>query len=327
MACSNASLKPDLIKIPPFRDAHVHFMTKGRPMNPGEVSEAGRCYPFQGIYAVEDMGHASGLGLAAKKILNGLSGSPFGFYTSGRALYKKGTYGRFLGQGVSGKEEIKRAIRGLVKEGADYIKVINSGLVSPEREGQVTPGGFSKEEWTVISGEAQSHRLGIRCHANTDRAVRSALAGGADSIEHGFFIEKETLHWMAESRTAWVPTVFALKALQHSLSPEAAGGLDRIIAGHLEALHYAINQGVQVRVGTDSGSRGVPHGTSFFRELQCFQQAGLSEEQILEAACQEKEEMERGNYLLVEKDFIRKERVAGAYYRHRPLKRPGEEVP
>lgn len=189
-----------------------------------------------------------------------------------------------------------------------------------EAEDEITPGGFSNEEWKVISEEAKNHQLGIRCHANSDKAIRSALSGGADSIEHGFFVKRETLHWMAESRIAWVPTVFALYALQNSLLPEAAGALERIVAGHLEALNYGVLQGVKISTGTDSGSKGVFPGISFFKELQFFQQAGFSLEQILTAACQEKEEIEKGNYLMVEKDFIERGRIAAAFLQHKPAK-------
>jgi Amidohydrolase family len=301
-------------------------MDAGRPLPLEEVPNLAYVCASCGIYFVEDMGHRSGLGLTAKRALAGISEFPAGFRTAGRALYKKGTYGDFLGRGVSGKMEIKEAIRELVETGADFIKIINSGIVSLEAEEEVTPGGFSVEEWKVISGEAKSRHLRIRCHANSDKAIRSALSGGADSIEHGFFVTRDTLHWMAESQIAWVPTVSALSVLREFFEPGAAKRLEKTIAGHLEALHYGVARGVKIVLGTDSGSRGVSPGLSFFSELQWFQQAGLSTEQILDAACQEKEQIEEGNYLLVEKDFIKKARVEGVYYRNKPLKKSAEEV-
>jgi hypothetical protein len=70
---------------------------------------------------------------------------------------------------------------------------------------------------------------------------------------------------------------------------------------------------VDLKIGTDSGSKGVKPGRSFFQELKLFKKAGLSLSRIGAFACLADDEMERGNYLLVEKDFIEKERIGAAF--------------
>jgi hypothetical protein len=82
---------------------------------------------------------------------------------------------------------------------------------------------------------------------------------------------------------------------------------------HLKDVSYAASTGVNLGVGTDSGSRGVRPGESFFKELQLFQKAGLSLDQILSAACLDHEEIERGTYLLVKINFIEMEKVEAVF--------------
>ncbi|MBI4768598.1 MAG: hypothetical protein HY787_29100, partial [Deltaproteobacteria bacterium] len=89
--------------------------------------------------------------------------------------------------------EIKSAVKNLAEFGADFIKIINSGIVSLREDHPVTEGGFSGEEWKVIEEEAALQGLPVRCHANSDRAIRQAVDSGVSSIEHGFFISRETL--------------------------------------------------------------------------------------------------------------------------------------
>ena len=287
------------IKIPPFRDAHMHFMVDGRPLTRSELPVIKEAYVAHGIFSVDDMGHRSGIGLQAKALFHG----GMEVRSAGYALYKKGTYGSFLGKGVSGTSEIRKAVYEIAEAGADFLKVINSGIVSARKAGLVTDGGFSPEELHVLSETARSRNLLMVCHANSDAAVRNAVNAGAVSIEHGYFVSRDTLHRMAEARIAWIPTIFALHSLA-LLSPAAEqAGIEKTVEGHLASVSYAASIGVILRVGTDSGSKGTAHGASFFDELQLFRKAGLSPEQIISAACMDESEIARGNFIMVTRDF------------------------
>ena len=302
-----------LIKIPPFQDAHIHFMIAGQQATLENCQTIFGQFLSKGIISVADMGHKSGLGLEFKKVSDRKSPFPMKIRSAGSALHKKGGYGGFLGKGISGKKEIQAAIRSLIEAGADFIKILNSGIVSLREETPVTEGGFPGDEWKVIQEEAGLNRLPIRCHANSDQAIRQAVEFGVSFIEHGFFISKETLQVMAEQGVAWTPTAIALLSLKAFLSPETQSRVDRIVDQHLEAIHYAASIGVKLQIGTDSGSKGVRPGESFFRELQLFKKAGLSLDQILSAACLDPAEIERGNYLLAENNFIENGKVEAVY--------------
>jgi imidazolonepropionase-like amidohydrolase len=266
-------------------------------------------YLSRGIGLVEDMGHKNGLGWEFKKKTNRGKTGLLTIRTAGQALYKKGTYGGFLGTGVSGEQEIRTAIKTIGEAGADFIKIINSGIVSLQAACPVTEGGFSNDEWEVIREETGRRDLKIHCHANGDLLIRQALAFGVSSIEHGFFVSEETLHGMVERKVSWTPTGVALFSLKPYLSRDAQSQVEKIVDNHLKAVYDGASIGVTLRVGTDSGSKGVEPGKSFFKELQLFKKAGLSLDQILSAACLDWKEIEKGNYLLAEKNFIVQEKV------------------
>lgn len=299
----------NVLKIPYFRDSHMHFTKEGKPVSTGDISEIGHTCKKYGIFAVDDMGHKSAAGLEAKRAL----AIEIKVRSAGWAIFRKGTYGVFLGRGVSGKEEIRKAIKEISDSGADFLKVINSGIVSLAGEGAVTAGGFSQEELKLIHGEAIEYNLDVRCHANSEIAIGNAIAAGTSSIEHGFFISKENIAAMVEKGVSWTPTVYALQSLTPTLRESERSHMEGVIDRHLSSIHYASSIGCRLRIGTDSGSKGVNHGLSFFDELLSFKRAGLTLQQILSAACVETEGMERGNFLLVKKDFITTRKIEAAY--------------
>jgi imidazolonepropionase-like amidohydrolase len=298
-----------VITIPPFEDSHMHFTFGGRPASTEELKGIMDACERYGIFSLKDMGHKSGVGLSVKKnARRGLS-----VRTAGYALFKKGGYGKFLGKGVKGKEEIVSTIREIAGAGADFIKVINSGIVSIKGSGIITDGGFSSEELKIIREETLKVGLELICHANSDPAIRSAVIAGASSIEHGFFISRETLRMMSESATAWTPTVYALWSLASLAEPSEKGYIERVVDDHLSSLHYAASVGVSLSVGTDSGSRGVRHGESLLEELRLWERAGLSPGEILSCACMDSGEIARGNYLVVRKDFFATGKIDAVY--------------
>jgi hypothetical protein len=300
---------PDIRKVPPFKDAHMHFMLNGRPASHQEITEIAGAYAKCGIFSVDDMGHCTGIGLDEKTCLAG----KIAVRSAGYAIYKTGGYGAFLGKGVSGKGEIEKVVREIADAGADFIKVINSGVVSSRGMQPVTAGGFTLEELRVVYSEAEERGLEMICHANSDSAIRDAVVAGAASIEHGFFVSEETLHMMAEKGVSWTPTAFALLSVVSSAPKDQRSYIEGVVDVHLSSVHYASSVGVKLHVGTDSGSKGLSHGESFFEEMRLFKKAGLSLDQILSAACMGNEEIEKGNNLFIGADFIEEGKINAIY--------------
>jgi imidazolonepropionase-like amidohydrolase len=293
----------------------MHFTRNGRAASDEEISQIIEAYRRAGIFAIRDMGHRTGVGLAARKIAKGEPEVK----SAVSAISRRGGYGAFLGRPVSGGEEIRKAVKEIAQTGADFIKVINSGIVSARGNGQVTEGGFSREELKIICDETGERNLIVACHANSEKAIEDAVSAGVSSVEHGFFITHKVLHMMAEAGVSWTPTIFALAVLSDGLAPWEKKYIERVVEKHLESVSYAASIGVKLNVGTDSGSRGVRHGESYIEELRLFRRAGLSLESILSCACMDTDEIEKGNYLLVEEDFITTGNIASVYRGGKPL--------
>ncbi len=307
----------DLIKIPPFMDSHMHFVVDGKAVSRDGLLSIMNNLVRYGVFRVQEMGYKTGIGFEAKKILSENNPpNPLTIRSSGFAIYKKGTYGVFLGKGISERHEIKKTVNDIADAGADFLKVVNSGVVSSKGEGLITPGGFPLEDLKIICDEAKERNLLISCHANGDDAIRNAVIAGVSSIEHGFFISRETIQLMAEKGTSWTPTVFALLTLTSTLPSFERKYIEKVVERHLQSINYADSAGIQLKIGTDSGSKGVKHGESIFDELALFRNAGIAFDKILSYACIGNEEINRGNYLTVTKDFIESRKIQAVYYNH-----------
>ena len=298
----------------------MHFVIDGKAVSRDGLLSIMNNLVRNGVFAVQEMGYKTGIGLEAKKLLSEVNTNiPLTIKASGFAVYKKGTYGVFLGKGISEKQEIKKTVNEIADAGADFLKVVNSGVVCSKGEEMITPGGFPLDELQIICGAARERNLPVACHANGDEAIRNAVIAGASSIEHGFFISRDTIQLMAQKGTSWTPTVFALLILTSILPSFEKKYIEKIVERHLESINYASSIKIRLRIGTDSGSKGVKHGVSLFDELALFKKAGLAFDKILACACTGDEDIEKGNFLLIKKDFIETRKIEAVYHNHKRI--------
>lgn len=296
----------------------MHFTLEGKPAQSNELLEIMLQLARCGIFSVNDMGYKTGIGFEAKRLLKEVN-VPLTIKSAGYAIYRKGTYGVFLGRGISEKGEIKKTIADIASAGADFIKIVNSGIICFKGAVHITAGGFPFEELKILCSESKERNLEVACHVNGDAAIKNAVEAGVSSIEHGYFISDETLHSMKEKNISWAPTVFALLSRASELSLSDRRHMEKIIDNHAKSINYAASIGVKLNIGTDSGSKGVRHGESFFEELRLFQKTGLSLEQILSAACMSEHEIDKGNYLIVKKDFIKTKNIEAVFFANKEV--------
>ncbi|NOX21310.1 MAG: amidohydrolase family protein [Nitrospirae bacterium] len=246
-----------------YTDYHIHLFIDGTPVDLEKLSLIIDALKEAEISEVYDMGSKNAAGFQYREVFeeNGIR-----LKTCGFALYKGSGYGRFLGRAIDSMDEVPVLIDELYRKGADFIKVVNSGVVSHRAKGFVTEGGFSGEELEYIVKEARKRSLPVICHVNSDGKIREALIAGVDSIEHGFFINKESIHIMKEKGISWTPTVYALLRYSRELSQTSRAFYEGVIGEHLRMISYATDIGVRVNIGSDSGSRGLRHGVSYHKE-------------------------------------------------------------
>lgn len=238
-----------------------------------------------GVVAVRDGGDRAGIGWECRRrIVRGELQGPM-LIASGRALRKEGKYGSFLGPGVK-PDELTATVLKLAEEGVDQLKVLVSGVVSFKEYGRVGEVQFTPGELRQIVRVARSCGLRVMAHASSDEAVRSCIAAGVDSIEHGYFLSSESLQAMADQGIAWVPTLIPVAAqlrgkLREVHSPESLVVIEKTYRRQLEMVALAGELGVRLGAGSDAGAAGVLHGYGLLEELQLYQEAGLSREEIL----------------------------------------------
>ncbi len=204
------------------------------------------------------------------------------------ALYKRGGYGARFGVPVDSRSEIRTEIHKLKRSCADVIKVMASGIVSVKEPGDVTAGGFGRDELQYIVDEAAAVGLGVMAHANGEAAIVDAAEAGVRSIEHGFFMTERSLDLLARKGTYWTPTVAALaRAVDAAgMSNEQREFFSGIITAHLKMILRAYHDGVSLAAGTDCVLPDSRYRDAFDAELAYFEQAGLSRETVMKIACE-----------------------------------------
>ncbi len=259
-----------------FVDAHVHITHP----------DALRDLAAAGIKAARDAGSKKGAGLTTGR--HHANGNLPVIISAGRALSRRGGYGAFLGTSVETRQEIATEILNLRNEGAGIIKIVCSGVVSFELPGQVTAGGFGRDEIRFIVEEAGHHGLPVMAHANGEAAIRAAAEAGVRSIEHGFFMTETALGSMAERGVFWVPTVGALRraAVRAGAAPEAAAFIREEIERHLAMLGKAFRSGVPLAVGTDCVLPDKCYRGYYDDELAFFRAADIPHDAVACIACE-----------------------------------------
>lgn len=208
--------------------------------------------------------------------------------SAGRALRKAGRYGGFMAVEVTDADSIVRTIHELAPH-AGQLKVLLTGIIDFEHGRMKGGAQFDLEETKLIVRTARELGKRTFAHCSGIEGLRLAVEAGLDSIEHGFFMERDILRAMADKGIAWVPT-FAPVHFQYA-RPELAGwsretvaGLRRILERHFESVALAGELSVPVVAGSDAGSYGVPHGRGLIDELGLLCRAGLPVESVLASA-------------------------------------------
>jgi imidazolonepropionase-like amidohydrolase len=160
---------PGITLMPGLVDCHVHFSMNCEPRT------AALDYLNNGVTAVRDGGDKMGIGARTRdSIISGKFPGPV-VKASGKAIYRKGKYGSFLGPGINSVEEAIEQIKVSAID-TDQIKIIVSGIVSFKDFGVVGPVQFSMEELQAMVDK--SHNLGLRvmAHASSAQGVDNAVA-------------------------------------------------------------------------------------------------------------------------------------------------------
>ena len=121
------------------------------------------------------------------------------------AIYKEGHYGKIVGKSFSDMKEYHRRVLEAAAEGADFIKIMTTGLLDFEDHGRITGTPLSALEVKEMVHIAHEEGFAVMSHTNGSYGVQAAVEAGVDSIEHGNYMDDETISMLADSRSVWVP--------------------------------------------------------------------------------------------------------------------------
>ncbi|MBR6800453.1 MAG: amidohydrolase family protein [Eubacteriaceae bacterium] len=274
------------------QDNHIHLILDGKNYKeavkrhengPDEnyIRSVFEGYKQRGVKYLRDGGDNMGVGIYAKHIAHeyGIS-----YLSPDFALHKKGYYGDILGKSFEDEKDLEKRLDELEKSGADFVKIMASGIMNFSDYGAFDGGMIGEDEIRRYIGRIKARSFPVMVHVNSDASVRAAVLSGADSIEHGFFMEKETIHLLAEHECVWVPTICAVGNLVNNKNMRGADRnvLENTVKKQIENVTYAINIGCRVALGTDAGSYGVSHENAISCEEDLLMECSWDYEKMID---------------------------------------------
>jgi len=273
---ADAELLPGGYVLPGLADAHAHPAVGSgpaglAPLDPGTARANLAAWARAGITLVRDVGSPGGLTLR----LGPGPGMP-ALQAAGRFLAPAGRYYPDLLDAPVDEASLVGAALGEIGGGAAWVKVIADFPDLAAGTDAEATYGFD----TIARLAAAVHEAGARVavHSTVPGAGR-LVAAGVDSIEHGFGLDERAVRDMADSGTAWTPTVSALLAMLDApgITPQRRHRFQEGRARVAELLPLAVRLGVPVLAGTDvTGS--IP------REVALLARMGLEPKDALAAA-------------------------------------------
>jgi len=212
----------------------------------------------------------------------------------GRPIAMTGGHMGYFGSEADGEAAVRAEVRKLLKEGADYIKIVASG--GSTRTSDPNRASYTVPELAAMTDEARRHGKLTAAHCTSAQSVQNCLDAGVDMIIHCIFTEPDgTYHFRPDlverlvAAKAWVnPTLYVIKAgierqreareREGRLTPELAAQFEagrRALDVRVDAVRQMSEAGVLMTAGSDSPWGWYAPG-EFVHEIHMLAQAGLS---------------------------------------------------
>ncbi|CAN5555644.1 amidohydrolase family protein [soil metagenome] len=185
----------------------------------------------------------------------------------------------------NGADSCREAVRQQILQGAEVIKFAATGGVGSDVAGGLARQMFEDEMRAIIE-TARTFGRRTTAHAHGKDGIDAALRAGVDSIDHGSFIDDETIALFKERGAYLVPTMMApvaalAQARRGDRPPASLVKAEEAAAAAVESHKRAYRSGVKVAFGTDSGVSA--HGINA-QEFKLMVDAGMTPMAAIHAA-------------------------------------------
>ena len=266
-----------------FGECHAHIIMDGvnyrhaidlhrNGPDDNVIREHLKIYQDRGIIFVRDGGDALGVSARAKELAPEYG---IDYRTPVFAIHKEGHYGSIVGKSFSTMPEFYKRVLEAKEQSADFIKIMTTGLLDFNAHGAIT--GTPLDATEVKEMVHIEEGMAVMSHTNGTYGVQAAVEAGVDSLEHGNYMNEESLTMLSESHTVWVPTLVTVRNLLGD-GRYADETLKPIIETAEENVRKAFRLGVKVAPGSDAGAYRVLHGQGIQDEMQAFVQILGNEE-------------------------------------------------
>jgi imidazolonepropionase-like amidohydrolase len=180
----------------------------------------------------------------------------------------------------------RAAVRRAVKFGADWIKITATGGVLSDT-GTGLNQQMTDDELKEIMDTAHALGVKVAAHAHGVDGINAALRAGVDSVDHGTFLDEESVKLFRDTGAYWVPTLLPGAILPGQMdgnpffTPEIRAKVDLATSTSAEGFRLAYRRGVRIAFGTDSGV--TPHGDNA-QEFALMVERGMSEKDAIRSA-------------------------------------------
>lgn len=270
-------------------DCHIHMVLDGvdwktaiarhqKTPDEGFIRKTLGIYRDLGYTYLRDGGDKWGVGAKARTLAPeyGIT-----YRTPLSPLCHTGHYGGFIGTVFADFGEYAQLVVKNREAGANFIKIMISGLMDFDRFGVLTEEGLESEEIAQLVHIAHEEGMAVMAHANGKTALWAAQAG-VDSVEHGAYLREETLWAMKEANTVWVPTLSTIGNLRGK-GRFSEPDVEKILESALVNVEKFRNMGGLIAAGTDAGAWAVPHGST--TEKGYLSEAGVTAADLKKGLC------------------------------------------
>jgi len=161
---------------------------------------------------------------------------------------------------ADGPEEVTKAVRTNLKNGADFIKILATGAVLSKG---IPPGSQQYSDAEIQAAVTEARRWGrqVAAHAHGADGIKAAIRAGVRTVDHGSMLDDEAVAMLkGSSSTYYVPTLYTSDVIDTSASvPESEKERERQIKdAQYVGFRRALAAGLPIGVGSDAAV--IPHG-------------------------------------------------------------------